>query len=187
MNIDTMELEDVKTELESAGVKLHHKTGEAKYRQTLKEVQAGTYEAPAPKKVVTKAVEETKPAVTPKIELTVEQEAMKLIRIIVSPNDPSMSTYPGMIFTVCSDLINNGRAVKKYVPFNNEEGWHVPHIIYEQIINAEKQKFKSVKMPNGDKQLKPYQAKMYNVQVLDPLTQEELNQLAASQKARGDA
>jgi len=181
MNVNEMTLEDVKTELETNGVKLHHKTGEATYRKTLEEVLAGTYQA-IPKKEVTT----TKKVVSPSIKLTAEQEAMKLVRVIVSPNDPSMAAYPGMIFTVISDIINNGRAVKKFVPFNNEEGWHVPHIIYEQINNAEKQKFKPVKMPNGEKQLKPYQAKMYNVQVLDPLTQAELDELAAAQKSRGN-
>ena len=35
--------------------------------------------------------------------------------------------------------------------------------------------------------LQPYQAKKYNVQVLPDLTQKEIDKLAASQAARGDA
>ena len=190
MNVNEMELDDVKAELEANGIKLHHKTGEAKYRSTLEAVLNGTYVEEAAPTVTEEPVKEAAAPVQKKSVdevLTVEQKALKLVRIKVSPNDPGMSSYPGMIFTVCSDLINNGRAVKKFVPFNNEDGWHVPHIIYEQILNAEKQKFKQVRMPNGEKQLQAYQAKMYNVEVLPPLTPDELEKLAAAQTARGDA
>jgi len=182
MDIENMDIEDVKAELTERGIKLHHKTGEAKLRATLQASVDGTYEAPVAKKV-------EEPAATPpkKVEMTKEQRALRLVRIIVSPNDPLMASYPGLIFTVCSSSVNSGKAVKKYVPFNNEEGWHVPHIIFEQIQNAEMQKFKPVKMDNGETVLQPYTAKMYNIQELAPLSEAEIKKLAASQTARGDA
>lgn len=182
MNVSELDLEDVKAELKSRGVKMHHKTGEAKLRGTLQAVLDDSYEKPVKEKK--KPVE--KPTAAPE-KLTVEEEALKLVRVIVSPNDPLMATYPGLIFTVCSSVVNGGQAVKKYVPFNNEEGWHIPHIIFKQIENAQMQKFKQVKLANGESVLQPYQAKMYNIQVLPNLTQSELDKLAASQKARGDA
>jgi len=116
-----------------------------------------------------------------------EREALKLVRIIVSPNDPLMSSYPGLIFTVGSSKVNKGKMVKKYVPFNNEAGWHVPNIIYEMIEAAEMQKFKQVRLPNGEKGLESYLTKKFNVVVLPPLTRVEMKALAASQAARGDA
>jgi plasmid stability protein len=178
MDIDNMDIEDVKAELEVAGVKLHHKTGEAKYRQVLSEVVAGTYN---------NKPDNTPPvAVSSPTELTVEQKAMKLSRIVVSPNDPLQSTYTGLIFTVSSSIINRGKAIKKFVPFNNDEGWHVPNILVKQIQNAEMQKFKTIKAANGEKQLVPYITKKYNVQTLPDLTQPELDKLADQQKARGD-
>jgi hypothetical protein len=182
-SIEEMSLEDVKTELESHGVKLHHKTGEAKYRETLKAVLNGDYETTP----VEKIAESKQPVAEKTPELTREQKAMRLVRIVVSPNDPVRSGFPGHIFTVCSSKINRGRAIKKYVPFNNDEGWHVPHIIYEQIKSAQMQKFKPVKMPNGETAMQPYLTRMYNVEVLPPLTEAEIAALAAAQKARGDA
>lgn len=176
MNVEDLDIEDVKTELDARGIKYHHKAGEAKLKETLNAVLAGTYEAPveaAPKKEAPK-------------KLTREQEAMKLVRIIVSPNDPVKAGLPGGIFTVCSSKINRGRAIKKFVPFNNDEGWHVPNAIYKQIENAQMQKFKKVKLPNGDTAMEPYIAKMYNVQVLPPLTEKEVADLAAAQKSRGN-
>ena len=116
---------------------------------------------------------------------TPEKRAMKLTRVVVVPNDSSMANYPGLIFTVGASGINNGQMIKKFVPFNNEEGWHVPQIILDQIENAQMQKFKTVTRANGEKVLEPYNAKKFNVQILPPLNKEELETLAAANKAAG--
>ena len=47
------------------------------------------------------------------------------------------------------------------------------------------QKFRQVTMPDGNKSMQAYIAKKFNVQVLDPLTQGEMDALAASQQAKG--
>lgn len=191
MNIDKMTDDELHAELETRGMKAHHKTGTEKLKETLKTALLGNSQTPSadddteeeiPKEQVTELTPEQHEK-----KLTKEQRAMRLVRIVVTPNDNLMSTYPGLIFTVGSSAINGGRMIKKYVPFNNEDGWHVPQIICEQIQNAEMQKFKSVKMPNGEKQLQAYIAKKFNVQILDPLTKPELEALAAAQTSRGDA
>jgi len=190
MDIDSMEVEDLREELKSHGVTMHHKTGVAKLKTTLQAVMDGTYEEKKMAKATdtVEVKEEVKVTTTApkKKKLSREQEAMRLVRIIVSPNDPVKAALPGGIFTVCSSKINKGRSIKKFVPFNNEEGWHVPNAVYKQIENAQMQKFKSVKMPNGDTAMEPYIAKMYNVQVLPPLSEKELADLAAAQKSRGN-
>lgn len=191
MDIDKLTDAELHEELKAKGITLHHKTGTEKLRKALTEVLAGTYtETPEVKEDPADKVDASVKRLTTEEhekKLTKEQRAMRLVRIVVTPNDNLMSTYPGLIFTVGSSAINGGRMVKKYVPFNNEDGWHVPQIICDQIENAEMQKFKSVKMPNGEKQLQPYIAKKFNVQILDPLTPKELEQLAAAQASRGDA
>ena len=191
MDIDNLSDKDLQEELKSRGVTLHHKTGSQKLKDTLKSVIAGTYETPPEEK--TPDSEEEVPGVTEltveqhEKKLTKEQRALRLVRIVVTPNDNLMQTYPGLIFTVGSSRVNKGRMIKKYVPFNNEDGWHVPQIILDQIENAQMQKFKNVKMPNGEKQLQAYITKKFNVQILDPLTPHELGALAAAQASRGDS
>lgn len=193
MDIQNMESTDIRAELESHGIKVHHKTGIDKLRSTLSDVLDGSY---APEEVV-KSIDSDAP-VDPKdvkilsvaehrAKLTKEQRAMLVTRIVVSPNDPLMSSYPGLIFTVGSSAVNNGRMIKKYVPFNNDEGWHVPQIILDQIEAAQMQKFRTVTAPNGDKVLQPYLTKKFNVQILDPLTPTEMASLAAAQQAKGAA
>ena len=192
--ISEMTEEEIKEELTSYGVKFHHKTGQAKLADLLSDVRKNPesmtqdvdlevatdrpYEGGNPN-----ASEAAKAAAAKALGRTGEQEALKLVRIVVTPNDPLMSNYPGLIFTVGASGLNNGKMIKKYVPFNNEEGWHVPNIIYNQIKHAEMQKFKTVTRPNGEKVLEPYITQKFNIKILDPLTQEELERLAAAQAA----
>lgn len=193
MNTSTMNIEELKAELKSHGIELHHKTGIAKLQETLDAARAGTYvapdDAPKPEEIETKDISAVK--ILSHYEqfklLPEKKQAMVLRRIIVTPNDPNMNDYPGMIFSVASSRVTKGKMIKKYVPFANEEGWHVPDIIYNHIKNAEMQKFKQVKMANGEKQPQAYITKRYSVELLPPLTREELKALAAAQGARGDA
>lgn len=187
MDISKLTDKEIHEELKNRGVELHHKTGSQKLQETLTAVIAGTYQKDSPgqeppKNKVTYISEKEHEK-----RLTKEQRALRLVRIVVTPNDNLMSTYPGLIFTVGSSAVNNGRMIKKYVPFNNDDGWHVPQIICDQIQNAQMQKFRSVKMPNGEKQLQAYIAKKFNVQILAPLTKQEMIALAAAQASRGDA
>lgn len=188
MDIEKLSDDELRAELKNRNIELHHKTGRDKLKEALASSIAGTY-SPESKDTPNEPVNKVKQLTREEHEkkLTKEQRALKLVRIVVTPNDNLMSTYPGLIFTVGSSAINKGRMIKKYVPFNNENGWHVPQIICDQIMNAEMQKFKTVKMPNGEKQLQPYIAKKFNVQILPPLTKDELTALATAQTARGDA
>ena len=186
MDIDNMEAEEIRLELKALGVKVHHKTGINNLRETLRKAVSCELEPVTLEEELPPDVRELSPEEHLK-RLTKEQRALRMQRIVVSPNDPLMSSYNGLIFTVGSSSVNNGKMIKKYVPFNNDDGWHVPQIIIDQIENAEMQKFKQVTLPNGDKGLQPYITKKFNVQILPPLTKPELEILAASQVAKGAA
>ena len=193
--ITKMTDEEIKQELKDYGIKVHHKTGTAKLAELLADVRKNP--SAVTQDVVTDVSIEDRPykdglpgaskaaieAATKHFQLTPKQAAMRLIRVVVTPNDPLMSSYPGLIFTVGVSGINNGKMIKKYVPFNNEEGWHVPNIILQQIEHAEMQKFKTITTPNGEKVLEPYITKKFNVRILDPLTKEQLKRLADAQAA----
>ena len=194
--INSMTDDEIRQELSENGVKLHHKSGTKKLASTLAEVRTKEYKGETeesnsnfPPGSLPGASEAARAArakhIAARDNLTPTQQAMKLVRVIVTPNDPNMVNYPGLIFTVGMSGINNGQMIKKFVPFNNEEGWHVPTIILRQIEHAEMQKFKTVTRPNGEKVLEPYLTKKFNVRELSPLTKEELEQLAARQGAAG--
>ena len=181
--INSMTDEEIRQELTDNGVTLHHKTGTKKLASTLADVRSKEY-----KETTNSGSTEASRAAKAKhlaAMKTPEKLAMKLVRVVVSPNDPTMVNYPGLIFSVGVSGINNGRMIKKFVPFSNEEGWHVPTIILRQIESAEMQKFKTITRPNGEKVLEPYLTKKFNVQILPDLTKEELKRLADQQAAAG--
>ena len=185
--INSMTDDEMRQELKDNGVTLHHKTGTKKLASTLAEVRTKEYKEDPKKSDLTGPSEAAKAAKAKHLAAmqTPEKLAMKLTRVVVTPNDPAMVNYPGLIFSVGATGLNNGRMVKKFVPFNNEEGWHVPQIILNQIENGQMQKFKTVTRANGEKVLEPYLTKKFNVRILDPLTPEELKEVAAANKVAG--
>jgi hypothetical protein len=110
-----------------------------------------------------------------------QDDAEKLIRVIVRPNDPLKLESSGEIFSFGSKVIDERKA-KKYVPFNNDEGWHITSMMYENIIAAECQIFKKVTR-NGQDTMEAVKIKAYNVEVLPALTQGEIDKIAIRQKA----
>ena len=185
--INGMTDDEIRQELADNGVTLHHKTGTKKLASTLADVRTKEYKEDPKKSDLTGPSEAAKAAKAKHLAAmqTPEKLAMKLTRVVVTPNDPTMVNYPGLIFSVGASGLNNGRMVKKFVPFNNEEGWHVPQILLNQIENGQMQKFKTVTRPNGEKVLEPYVTKKFNVRILDPLTREELQRVAAANKVAG--
>ena len=198
--INSMTDDEIRQELADNGVTLHHKTGTKKLASTLADVRTKEYkEDPKDSKLeITGNVKHRSlPGSTPESRaakekhianintMTAEKAAMKLVRVVVTPNDPLMVNYPGLIFTVGMSGINNGRMIKKFVPFSNEDGWHIPTIILRQVESAEMQKFKTVTRPNGEKVLEPYLTKKFNVQILPDLTNAEIKRLADQQTTAG--
>lgn len=107
-----------------------------------------------------------------------QKDAAALVRIRVTCMNPAKKEWEGEIFTVGNSVIGT---FKKYVPFNADEGWHVPHVIYEQIKARECQVFYTEKSKHGVSVRKGKLIKEFAVEVLDPLTEEELKELAQRQ------
>lgn len=114
-------------------------------------------------------------------KLKARREALRLQRVVVSQKDPMKQNWEGEIITVGNDVIGD---VKKFVPFNLDEGYHLPTV----IINVLKAKECTVfvnKRKNGQNVQTAKSIKAYSISELEPLSQEELNELASDQSARG--
>lgn len=119
-------------------------------------------------------------------EFTAEQRAHdhsisnRLVRIVVACNNPLKREWDGDIFSVGSAKKGT---FKKFVPFNNQAGFHVPYIIYKEIEAKMYTYFYNTKGPRGEKIRKGKFAKEFNVEVLPPLTAKELGELKQRQLA----
>ncbi len=189
MNIEDMTSKQISDKLAENGVKMHFNSNRDKLIEALSNlnIEENIMEDTTTDTGVTKITDDMLDDFSingVELEGLRTDDAMKLIRVIVRPNDPLKLDSSGDVFTVGSDIVNRGRAIKKYVPYNNEEGWHVPNILLDNIRAAECQIFKKVKRGN-EHVMESQKIKAYNVEVLPPLTQEELTKLGQRQKATG--
>lgn len=202
MNIDEMTSKQISDELRNHGVNMHFNSKREKLVQALENINnsdeinitmntkqstAKTDEEIAAEMGVTILTDDMIDNYTfngVELEGLQAAEGLSLIRVIVRPNDPLKIDATGDIFTVGSNVINDGQAVKKYIPYNNEEGWHIPKILYNHLLAAECQIFARTTR-NGQEVMEPKNIKAYNVEVLPPLTQDEIDKLRVKQKATG--
>lgn len=114
-----------------------------------------------------------------------KREAEKLIRVRITNMNPQKTDLPGEVFTVANGVVGT---IRKYVPFGGEAaevGYHVPQIILNML---KRRKFYTTSTKRDDKG-RPYQVKQerseFAIEILEPLTQEELEKLALDQRASG--
>lgn len=112
-------------------------------------------------------------------------EQLALVRVRITNMDPSKADLHGEILTVANEFIGT---VRKFIPFGEatDNGFHVPKCLYDMM--AEKQ-FLHVKVVR-DKRTgvnRPVTRYMreFSLEVLEPLTQVELDRLATAQIAAG--
>ena len=112
--------------------------------------------------------------------LRMKKEAMKLVRVRVTCMNPYKNELEGDLFTAGNSVVGT---VSRYIPFNAEDGWHIEQILYDQLKNRVFQSFYTTKDSRGNKVRKGKLVKEYAIEVLPPLTKEELAELAVRQAA----
>lgn len=184
--IDTSELDTLKMEAIELGMRFHPSIGvDALKTKITAFVKATT-------KAATKA--QPKPVKLPvPVPLSHEdykrmslkerkRKAGNLVRVNVANMNPNKKDWEGEILSVGSAKLGT---YKKYVLFNTDDGWHVPHIIYEAMKDRKCSVFTTVKDHLGNKIRKSRLINEFNIEVLPPLTKAELKELAQRQAMAG--
>ena len=125
--------------------------------------------------------------VTPKTESKQElrerliAESLALVRCRIYNLNPSKRDLPGEIITVGNRFIGT---VSKFIPFGEgtDNGYHIPKVIYDDLKVRQFQQV-TTKTINGKIDIKTRMVPEYNVEILPPLTDEELQELALRQAA----
>lgn len=108
-------------------------------------------------------------------------EASKLVRVRIHCNDPAKKEWPGEYMTVGNSFVGTYR---KYIPYNLDEPWHLPQIMVNALREKRVQVFTTKKGKHGIPIRESKSIAAYTIEVLPPLTEEELKALAAQQLAR---
>lgn len=110
------------------------------------------------------------------------KEALRLVRVNIQCLDPAKSEWEGEIITVGNSTVGT---VKKFVPFNTPEGYHIPYIMFEMLKARECQVFQTKKLKNGGSHREGFLKRAFAIEVLPPLTKDELAELARRQALAG--
>ena len=164
------EIESLRARADQLGIEYRHNTGVAKLRKL---VDAKL----SPVEEVVEPVRSTKLSMS---QLIVEKrkEAAALIRIRITCMNPNKKNWEGEIFSVGSAKLGT---FKKFVPFDAPDGWHVPNIIYNMIKERKCSVFHTSTSPSGAKTRKSKLVPEFSIEILSPLTPEELRNLTRQQ------
>lgn len=114
----------------------------------------------------------------------IRAEQTRLIRVRIQNLDPKKKDLPGEIITVANEYMGT---VRKFVPFGEvtDNGYHIPYCIYEFLKERKFINITTRKGKNGLPDIRTTEAREFSIEVLPPLTEAELAQLAQAQIAAG--
>jgi len=165
-------------EAKALGLAPHHSTGEIKLQEMIDEaLSAGEDDEVIEDKELKLTKAELKLA---RIQY-LRKVQRKVVRVIVRCNNDMKKELTGETHTV----ICAAGTLKKWVPFDNEEGWHVPQAILDVLESKRCVKFKNGRLKNGQPHKISYLAKEYTIEKIKPLSKADLKKLASEQAARG--
>lgn len=180
------ELNLLKAKADSYGVTYHPKIGYAKLAERLadhiKLEEAEAKDTAAAELMAKKAVAagiRAPVAEVSKVKSRLQiakEDALRLIRVNIMCMDPMKKEYEGEIFQASNSVVGT---VKKMVPFNTD--FHVPQILLNGIREARFQTFVERKDAKGRVAKEGKLMPTYAVNVLEPLSEKELKELAQRQ------
>lgn len=156
-----------------------------KLRQKIADAQEGKASEPEQEEPEVNPLEDKEKAPVKETEAQMRQrirlEQTRLIRVRIQNLDPKKKDLPGEIITVANEYMGT---IRKFVPFGEatDNGYHIPYCIYEFLKNR---KFLNIRVSNNGKKIEQMWVREFAIEELPPLTQEDLDKLAAAQTAAG--
>lgn len=116
------------------------------------------------------------------IRQRMQVEEMKLVRLRIANLNPDKKDLHGEIFTVANKFLGT---VRKFIPYGEatDNGYHVPYVLYKQLVARKFLQIRVVQQPGGQTEVQQKWVPEFALEILEPLTQEELNRLANKQAA----
>lgn len=196
VNTDEAQKQVLRGRLDKMGIKYSNNAGIDRLREQLNQALDGDRDGANSKAddsvpstpPVEQTFEQKSAPVVPKVKVkTIRQhlydEKMKLVRCRITCLDPKKKDLQGEIITVGNAYLGT---VSKFVPFGEatDDGTHIPFCIYEFLRDR---KFVDIRTgrKKGSKQLtqSSREVREFAIEILDPLTPAELDDLRRAQLA----
>lgn len=139
--------------------------------------------------VVKEAVDESVPLTRLQLKnkamMESRKENLRLVRLRITNMDPKKADLPGEVLTVANNSLGT---IRKYIPFGEatDEGFHVPFVLYKLMRDRKFLQIKTItnKQTNTNR-VETRWVREFSLEILDPLTKDEIQQLATAQQAAG--
>lgn len=190
------ELTILKQRAKMMGINFSNNIGLESLRAKIAEAQAGesqesTDAAATPKANPLEAAVTQAPVAVPVKAKTLRQqiveENMRLIRLRIVNLDPKKKDLPGEFFTVANEYLGT---VTKFIPYGEvtDGGYHVPYCLYKMLRDKKFLSIRTKNDRNNSNQIKVEQrwAAEFSLDILEPLTPDEIRKLASAQTAAGN-
>ena len=178
------ELEVLKQRATLMNIKFSNNISVEKLREKIEAAQAK--DEPEVKESAVNPLGEKQEAGVKKMTLgqKIRAEQTRLIRVRIQNLDPKKKDLPGEIITVANEYMGT---IRKFVPFGEvtDNGYHIPYCIYEFLKERKFINITTRKGKNGLPDIRATEAREFSIEVLPPLTEAELAQLAQAQIAAG--
>jgi len=171
------ELATLKARADLMGIKYHPNTGIDKLKAKINNTLSADDEVKPVEPVGNSAYLTEKQFKDEEFKLR-KSNAGKLVRVRVTCMNPAKKEWDGEILSVGSAKMGT---FKKFVKFNTDDGWHIPFIIYEYMKERKCSIFHTITDAKGQKIRKSKLVNEFNIEVMPPLTPEELKALAQQQ------
>lgn len=110
-------------------------------------------------------------------------DALRMVRCRITNLDPKKKDLPGEVIAVGNRYVGT---IKKFVPYGEktEAGYHIEKILYDELSSRQFLHVKSTQdKRTGQIKVETKYVKEFAIEVLPPLTEQELRDLAAQQLA----
>lgn len=127
----------------------------------------------------------TKQEQTNAIRAQLQRDELKLIRVRITNMDPKKKDLHGEIIAVGNKYLGT---IKKFIPYGEatDNGFHIPKILLDEIQSRQFQDIRTVKdKKTGTPTVSSRWVREFAIEILPPLTAEELTNLAIAQAAAG--
>ena len=168
------ELSTLKARADLLGIQYHPSIGLDKLREKLGAALADKPKEPEKAVVAADPAKETESQMMQRMR----DEQMTLVRIRVACMNPNKTEWQGELFTFGNSVIGMNT---KFVPFNVEDGWHVPKALLDLLQERQCQVFVTGKTKNGISVKTGKLIKEFAIEILPALTPDELRDLAQRQ------
>lgn len=180
------ELDLLKQQAQMMGIEFSNNIGVETLRKRIADAMAANKEA-AEQTQETEVVATGKPTEKVKsLRQTIVDREMRLVRCRIYNMDPLKKDKPGDIFTVANRYLGT---VRKFIPYGEQTdgGYHIPYCLYKLLKSRKFVQIKVKKDPDnpGREIVTTRDVREFNIEILDPLTKEDLKDLAQAQLAAG--